>query len=218
MRIFERPMSLHFLSVLSLLIFSTSHFAARAEEGATIKFNYNNAEISNVIEDYAKASGQKFIFDVQVRGKVSIINPQKISLDEAFAQLSSALATNGIGISRQGDMMVVMPARSVQRNFIDIGTSLPPLRPEQMFTWIIDLKHASAERLNKELRILTSKDGELVPVTATNQILVTDWVSNLHRIQKIIEAVDRPAREVKTADVVIAPPKLADERKNEPIM
>jgi general secretion pathway protein D len=165
---------------------------ARADDGQ-MKFNYNKADVASVIEDYAKASGQRFIYGGPLVGQVTALNPQKVSLDEAFAQLSTALAANGYGISRQGDVMVVQQARAIQRNYIDIGTTLPPLRPEQMFTWVIDLKYASAERINKELRILTSKDGELVPVTDTNQILVTDWVSNLHRIQKIIEAVDRPA-------------------------
>ena len=164
------------------------------------------------------ASGQRFIYDPQVRGRVTVINPQRISLDEAFAQLSTSLSVNGLGISKQGDVMVVQQARSIQRSFIDIGTTLPPLRPERMFTWVIDLKHASADRLMKELRILTSKDGESVPLTATNQMLVTDWVSNLHRIEKIIEAVDRPAREVKTADIHIPPVRMSDERAPEPIM
>jgi type II secretory pathway component GspD/PulD (secretin) len=187
-------------------------------EDAQMKFNYSNADVSQVIEDYSKASGQRFIYDPQVRGKVTVINPQKISLDEAFAQLSTSLAVNGIGISKQGDVMVIQQARSIQRNFIDIGTTLPPLRPERMFTWVVELKHASAQKINNELRILTSKDGELVALTTTNQILVTDWVSNLHRIEKIIEAVDRPARDVKTADIHIPPVRMSDNGAPEPIM
>jgi type II secretory pathway component GspD/PulD (secretin) len=185
------------------------HLNAHSED-PQLKFNYSNADISQVIEDYSKASGQRFIYDSQLKGKVTVINPQKISLNEAFAQLSISLAVNGFGISNQGEVMVIQQARSIQRNFIDIGTTLPPLRPERMFTWVIDLKHASAQKINNELRILTSKDGELVALSATNQIFVTDWVSNLHRIEKIIEAVDRPAREMKTADIQIPPIRMAE--------
>jgi general secretion pathway protein D len=193
---------------------------ARADEGQ-MKFNYNRTDIATVIEDYARASGQRFIWDDRLIGRVTALNPGKVSLDEAFSQLSTVLATNGYGISRQGDVMLVQPARSIQRNFIDMGSSLPPLRPERMFTYVIDLKHADAERINRELRILTSKDGELVPLSATNQILVTDWVSNLHRIQKIIEAVDRPGRErdPKSAwNEIVVPPPRSLEPHNEPIM
>ncbi len=183
--------------LLTFLIAASFALHARADEGAQIKFNYSKSEISSVIADYAKASGQRFIWDETLKGRVTMLNPGKISLDEAFAQLSIALANSGYGISKQGEVMIVQPARSIQRNFIDVGTTLPPLRPERMFTYIIDLKHADAEKINREIRILTSKDGELVPVLMTNQILITDWVSNLHRIQKIIEAVDRPGLEHK---------------------
>lgn len=193
---------------------------ARADE-AQMKFNYSKADLATVIEDYAKASGQRFIWDDRLVGRVTVLNPGKVSLDEAFSQLSTVLATNGYGISRQGEVLLVQPARSIQRNFIDMGNTLPPLRPERMFTYVIDLKHADADRVNRELRILTSKDGELVPIPATNQILVTDWVSNLHRIQKIIEAVDRPSRErdPKSAwnEIVVPPQKLSEDR-NQPIM
>jgi len=183
---------------ISLLILALSLTLPAGAQDNHLKFNYNNTDLAKVIEDYAKASGQRFIFESSLKGKVTIINPQRISTDEAFAQLSTALATNGYGVSNQGEVLLVQQARSIQRNFIGIGNVLPPMRPERMFTWVIELKHADADRINRELRILTSKDGELVPVSATNQILVTDWLSNLHRIQQIIEAVDRPASKANT--------------------
>lgn len=55
---------------------------------------------------------------------------------------------------------------------------------------VISLKYASANEINKELRILTSKDGELVPVSRTNQIIITDWVSNLYRITNLLKEID----------------------------
>ena len=184
-----------FLSALCA-VYAAQVFAA---EKTTIDFNYKQVDILKVIEDYAKASGQKFIVAPGVRGRITITNSGPDTLPEAYNQMSLALALNSVGISKQEDVSVVNESRNIQRDLIDVGPELPALKPEKMFTWVINLKYSSADEINKQLRILTSKDGELVPYVRTNQILVTDWVSNLYRIAKIIKEIDVPVS--KTAKV-----------------
>lgn len=176
-----------------LVMFAIAPLASWAADAEKIKFNFRDAEIIKVLEDYSQATGQKFLIDPIVKGKITLINPDRISPQEAFNQLSSALAVNGIGISTQEDVMHVMQARNLQRNFIPVVKELPPLRPERMYTYIISLKYVSADEVNKQLRILTSKDGEMVPNERGNEIIVSDWSSNLHRVAAIIQAVDQPA-------------------------
>lgn len=178
--------------VLGSLVISNWAFA----EAPPINFNFHDADITKVIEEYAKASGQKFIIDPLVKGQITIINKDPVKLGEAFNELSSAMAINSIGISTQDDKMLVKQARALQRDEIEVTTELPPMNPTRMVTWIINLKYASADEINKQLRILTSRDGELVPFTSTNQIFVSDWTPNLHRIAKIIKEIDTPAAKV----------------------
>ena len=179
------------------LVLSLISVSAAAK--GTMKFNYQNADIMDVIKDYSQASGQKFVVDPQVKGKVTAMNPESVSVEEGFNQLSMVLASNGLAISKQGDVMMISQARRIQRNLIEVGPDLPSLKPEKMFTWVISLKFISADEVNKQLRILTSTDGELVPFTQRNQLIVTDWVSNLHRISALIAQLDKPARGGVTA-------------------
>lgn len=178
------------IAALVLGLVSVSAHAAKNK----MSFSYKDAEILKVIEDYSQASGQKFVVDPVVKGKVTVFNPDSVTLDEAFNQLSSVLAINGLAISKQGDVMMIGNARHIQRNLLEVTTDLPALKPEKMHTWIINLKFISADEVNRQLRILTSKDGELVPFMPRNQLIVTDWVSNLHRISAIINQIDKPAR------------------------
>jgi general secretion pathway protein D len=173
-------------------------FSAAAFAADKVSFNYENADINKVIKDYAKMTGQKFIVDPQVRGQITITNPSEITTEQAFNELSSALALNSIGISTQDGTMIVQQARAVQRNLIPVTKELPPLHPTRMVTYVIDLKNVSADEVNKQLRILTSKDGELVPYTHTNQIFVTDWTPNLHRIAKMMTFVDEHVQPAKS--------------------
>jgi type II secretory pathway component GspD/PulD (secretin) len=167
------------------LIFAT---AAQAEK--MVDFYYKDAPLSEVIETYAKLSGKKFVVDPSVRGKADILNRERVPLSEALNLMSSALAVNGFAISDQQGTYVVMSARNVQRSFLPVTDTLPALKPERMVSFVYTGKHVTADDLNKELRVLASKDGEIVPIG--NKLIFTDWVSNVHRIHKTLELVDRP--------------------------
>lgn len=176
--------------VIAILILASSWAFAAPEP--TIKLNIKNDELLNLIEMYSKASGQKFIIDPAVRGKVSILNQEPITVPEAFNQLSSALAINGFAISKQGDTMVIKSARNIQRDLVEVSTELPSLKPERMATWIISFKNLTAMDVNRDFRIFPSKDGEMNVNVVGNQIIITDWTANLHRISEIVKQIDKP--------------------------
>jgi len=173
--------------VMILLSLSCTAFAQEK-----MKMNYVNEEITKVIEAYSKVSKTKFILDPGVRGKITLLNPEPVTQEEAFNQISTALSINGYAISTQGDTLVVRSARNIQRDLVPVVTELPPLKPERMVTWFVTFKNISATQVNRDLRILPSKDGEMSVYEATNQMIITDYVSNLHRIAAILKELDKP--------------------------
>ena len=154
------------------------------------KMNYTNEELPKIIESYARTSGQKFIMDSSVRGRVTIINPTEISQEDAYGQLSEALAINGFAIVKDGDVFLIKQARSVQRDNIEVTTTLPVERPVRMVNWVINLKYATAHDVMNQLRILVSVNGELSVNERTNQLIITDFTSNLQRAAKLIKQID----------------------------
>lgn len=173
--------------VLLFIIISTQISFAQAK----MKMNFTNLEITKIIEDYSKASGQKFIVDPGVRGRISIFVQEAVTLEEAFNHLSSALAVNGFAMSKQGDTIVVKAARNIQRDLIEVSTVRPTLKPERMYSWVYTVKNFTAEQISKDFRIITSKDGEMNLSTNTNQLIITDWTSNLNRIADLFEEIDK---------------------------
>lgn len=159
---------------------------------ANIKMDFKDTDVNLVIEAYSKATGQKFIIDPGVRGKISILVATPVSNEEAFNHLSTALAINGYAITKRADTMVVRTARNTQRDLIEVSTQLPAVSPERMVTWVVNLKNVPARQVNSELRILQSKDGEMTYSESTNQLLITDWTPNLARISEILKQVDKP--------------------------
>lgn len=183
-------MRLIFLFVV--LLFGT---ALQASEKMTL--NAANLEIVKLIQEYSKLSGQKFILSNEVSGLATFLNSEPVSMEEAFNQISSALALNGFAVSNQGDTMIVTVARSIQRDLVEVSTQRPAIKPQRMYTWIYSLKNIPASRA-MELRLLTSAYGEMNVNKDTNQVIITDWVTNLNRIGDLLQEIDKPV-DPKTA-------------------
>lgn len=176
--------------VFAAALFIAISVTAQAQE--KIKMNFPNEEIGSIIGLYSKASGKKFIVDSTVRGRITLLNPADVTLDEAYNQLSAALALNGFAIIKQGDNLIVRNARSAQRDLIEVTTELPTMLPERMVTWIFTVKNLPAHDVMSQLRMLTSMYGEMSAIEKTNQIVISDWSVNLQRVAEIMKKVDVP--------------------------
>jgi general secretion pathway protein D len=153
-------------------------------------FDYPNADVADLVRAISELTGKNFIVDPQVRGKITIIAPSRLTVAEAYKAFLSALAINGLAIVPGDGFYKIKQARAAQRDNIDTFSGAYYPTSDQMITRIIKLKYISADEVNKQLRILTSKDGELVPYTPTNSLIVSDYGANMDRIMKIIEQLD----------------------------
>ena len=160
-------------------------------------FDYPNADILDVVKAVSELTGKNFIVDPQVRGKITIIAPSQITVAEAYKAFLSALAINGYTVVPSGNFLKVKSARNAQRDSIETYSGNYYPDSDQMITRIIKLKYISADEVNKNLRILPSKDGEMVPYPPTNSIIISDYGSNIDRVMKIIDQLDVPGFEEK---------------------
>lgn len=164
----------------------------------TYEFSFKDKELTDIVKTYSEFSGKKFVFDGSVRGKASILNPGKVTEAKAFDLLSMALASNGFAVvqpksEQRADTFWILPARNVQRSDVQIYTSTPPQAPERIVTLVFTPKYLSAVNLNRDLRILPSKDGEMVVIGDKNQLIITDFSSNIVRVHALLTELDKPA-------------------------
>jgi type II secretory pathway component GspD/PulD (secretin) len=167
--------------------------SAPAASEMKYKFFAQDGELASLIATYAKISGRKFIVDPAVRGKVGIYLPGDVTVEEAYNILVESLAINGFTVIEQGDTIVIKSARNAQRDMIPTYTKLPPPKPNRMVTMIFVPKYISVDDVNKRLRILPSKDGEMTPFEPSNMLIVSDFAANINRMAEIINQIDVPA-------------------------
>lgn len=173
-------------------------------------FDFPNVEITDIIKAIGELTGKNFIIDPGVRGKITIIAPSKITVAEAYKAFLSALAINGFTVVPSGSFLKVKSARNAQRDSIETYSGAYYPNSDQMITRIIHLKHISAEQVNRDLRILPSKDGEMSVYTPTNSIILSDYGSNIDRVMKIINQLDVPGFEEQLEIIPIKFAKAKD--------
>ncbi|WP_374079673.1 type II secretion system secretin GspD [Bdellovibrio bacteriovorus] len=173
-------------------------------------FDFPNVEITDVIKAISELTGKNFIIDPGVRGKITIIAPSKITVAEAYKAFLSALAINGFTVVPSGSFLKVKSARNAQRDNIETFSGAYYPNSDQMITRIIHLKHISAGQVNRDLRILPSKDGEMNIYEPTNSIIISDYGSNIDRVMKIISQLDVPGFEEQLEVIPIKYAKAKD--------
>jgi general secretion pathway protein D len=153
-------------------------------------FQFENAEVDEVVKIFARETKQKFVIDSGLKAKVSIFSSSPVTAEEACHLLSKSLATKGIGLLRHGELWIVKQAKLLQKDMLPVVTSLPDPIPERMLNFVVTLKYINADLFNRKMKSLLSKEG-VVNAVAENKIIITDWVSNLFQIQALLNEIDK---------------------------
>ncbi|UQB41716.1 type II secretion system secretin GspD [Thiomicrospira microaerophila] len=156
-------------------------------QAAEIQQNFRDVEIGNVIEAVAKVTGQNFIIDPRVRGRVTLIAPQPMSGEALYQTLLAILNVHGFVAVPSGEVTKIIPANLAR-------DQLPYLRAqdrgEAWVTEVVEVEHVEASKLVAILRPLVAREGHLVAMAESNRLIVTDTVDGLTRIKAILKQVD----------------------------
>ncbi len=194
-------------SIILLLLFSQFIYAARLteEQGVTsapaddkdeqvgISMEFTDVDIAVLIKFISELTGKNFIIDNNVKGKVTIISPTKINIDEAYRVFESVLEVNGFTTVESGSVIKVIPAMEARSK--DVETKFrgeESIPGDKVVTQLIPLKHASPAELQKLLTPFISKSSVMASYEPTGMLIITDVLSNITRLMKIINAVDIP--------------------------
>jgi general secretion pathway protein D len=157
-----------------------------------VQLDFNDVELSVVIDTIARLTSKNFIYDDRVRGRVTIVSPTKVTVDQAYRVFESVLQVKGFTtVDGPGGSIKIIPVRDAKESPIGTvpGPSPTPFT-DTFVTRLIPLKYIDAEAISNSLKPLVSKDAALVAYAPTNTIILTDAASNIRRILEILAAID----------------------------
>ena len=160
--------------------------------GEQVQLDFNDVELSVVIDTIARLTGKNFIYDDRVRGRVTIVSPTKITVDEAYAVFESVLQVKGFTtVQGPGGAIKVIPLREAKESNVETvrGEAAPP-DSDRFITRLIPLRYIDAEAIAETLKPLVSKDASLVAYPPTNTVILTDAATNISRILSIVRSID----------------------------
>ncbi len=95
---------------LALLASTFSHAAqSSAEPDESWTINMQSADIRDFIEQISSISGQTFIIDPRVKGQVTVVAQQPMSLAEVYKLFLSVVSTHGFAVMPQGNQLSIIP-------------------------------------------------------------------------------------------------------------
>ncbi len=139
--------------------------APRAEAPANglVQLDFNDVEITVVIDTISRLTGKNFIYDDRVRGRVTIVSPTRMTLDQAYAAFESVLQVKGFTtVEGPGGVTKVIPIREAKESSIEtLQSNQPPPFRDRYITRLIPLRYIDAESITNTLKPLVSKDAAL---------------------------------------------------------
>src|SRR3954470_16321975 len=177
------------LFVLFVGIFPLSSQAQPADPD-TVTLNFLNADIEGVVKAVSEITGKNFILDPRVKGTVNIVSAKPVQKSLVYDVFLSALRLQGFAaIEERGTVMIVPEADAKLHSSPTYGPQ-DKSRPagDQMRTQVFTLKYESAAQLVPILRPLIAPNNPITAYPGSNSLVITDYASNLARIEKIIDS------------------------------
>ncbi|HSB19459.1 MAG TPA: type II secretion system secretin GspD, partial [Anaeromyxobacteraceae bacterium] len=156
---------------------------------------FNRADIVDVLEQASRWTCRNFAYtDDVARGKITLLSKTPVTAEEAYAAFLSALASNNIALFQSGRYWKLVRIADAKKAPIPMITEPGGAVPaqEQSVTKVIRLRHADPDMLRGLLGNYTSPQGADIQSVPPDILIVTDVGLNILRIEKLLEAIDRP--------------------------
>ncbi|MDY7017270.1 MAG: type II secretion system secretin GspD [Nitrospirota bacterium] len=160
-------------------------------QGNLVRIDFENVDLQAMVRFISKITGKNFIVDDSVRGKVSIVTPDKVSVDQAYQIFLSVLNLKGFTVVQAGPAIKIIPtkdARNVPLPLITPGFTTP--EGEMFVTEVLKLRYVDSQDLAGLLQNMMSQDGLIAAYPTTNSIILIDTATNISRLKELAKEFD----------------------------
>ncbi len=169
-----------------------------SQDGSSLKeqkvsLNFVDVELPVLAKFISEVTGKNFLFDEKFKGKVTIIAPSPLKIEDAFRLFTSVLELKGYTVVPSGvNVYKIMPATEARQKGLEIATAPLPVN-DTYIVRLVKLNNISSKDAVKFLRPVVSKDGHISEFSSGNLLLLIDSASNIKKLLEIIETIDTPS-------------------------
>jgi len=153
-------------------------------------FNFPDADIMDIAKTLGKLTGKNFIFDKDVKGRVSIVSNSPISVGDAWRAFLTALDMNNFALIPSGKYIRIARQRDARDKQLRTYTGETSPDTDALITRVFSLKYINAEEVTRTFRPLVPPNSRILSYEQTNTVIVTDTGANIAKLAKMLELLD----------------------------
>jgi len=157
----------------------------------TVAFNFVDVDLVALTKIISDITGKNFIYNEDLKGKVTINAPAKLTIDEAYKVFISVLEIRGYTVVPSGNVYKIVLFAEAKQMSAGVATDHPSSLNEGYLVRLIRLKYLAANQAYNFVQPLVSRDG-YIAFLVPDILLMADSSSNIEKVLSIIEQVDKP--------------------------
>ncbi|MCM2278695.1 MAG: type II secretion system secretin GspD [Oligoflexia bacterium] len=154
------------------------------------EFNFPDADIMDIAKTLGKLTGKNFIFDKDVKGRISIVSNSPITVGDAWKAFLTALDINQFALIPSGKYIRIARQRDARDKQLRTYTGDYSPDTDALITRVFPLKYINAEEVARTFRSFMPANSRIIPYDQTNTVIVTDTGSNIAKLSKMLEILD----------------------------
>jgi general secretion pathway protein D len=153
-------------------------------------FNFPDADIMDIARTLGKLTGKNFIYDKDVKGRISLISNSPITVGDAWRAFLTALDMSGFALIPSGKYLRIARNRDARDKQLQTYAGEFSPNTDALITRIFSLKYISADEVARTFRSFMPANSRIMSYEQTNTVIVTDTGANIGKLGKMLEILD----------------------------
>jgi general secretion pathway protein D len=173
--------------------------AAAADQSSSVKLEFDNADVRDVIAFYEKLTHQQAVLDNFVQGKITVMTDEPVSREKAVEMIERTLFLNNFAIVQDDPETVEVVGMGKNPRTAGVPTISDPRdlpASERVISYLLTFKYRDAITMQQIVGQYLSPPQTYTSILCppgTNAIWITERSSVVRQILKAMEKIDIPS-------------------------
>ncbi len=180
---------------------------------AKVTMDYADAPLADVAKYMAEITCRNFILGDDLKGTITIISHQAVTIGEAYEAFLSALEVAGYTTVTVGKNTKIVSTGKAANAPLRVyeGDEIPGT--DNFVTQIIGLDNVSVSDISTVVKELSGPSAKVIAYAPTNTLMITDAAYNIRRVYRIVKQLDVAAPKSRMEVVPLRYAAAADVEK-----
>lgn len=153
-------------------------------------FDFPDADIVEIAKTLGRLTCLNFILEKDVKGRISIVSNQAITVGDAWKAFLTGLDVNGFTIIPSGKYLRIARQRDAKDKQIKTYSGDFTPDTDVYITRVLPLKYINAEETARVFRNFMPPNTRIIAYDQTNTLIITDTGANIKKIVDMVQLLD----------------------------